>query len=259
MNAISEEYLRDAYEVKGKSTYEIALENNTYPNRIRRLLKKYRIRLKNKSEAQSSALKSGRHKHPTRGKKRSEDVKIKISESMARSWQMMSEQEKERRVSLAKQQWSNMTISEQESFRQLAADAVRQAAIHGSKLEQFLLRELKKNGYHVVFHPENILVREQLQIDLFLPELKVAIEVDGPAHFFPIWGEENLAKHLLSDNAKTGLVIQAGYVMIRIKHIAKSLSKIHERKLLAKVLYQLDSIKSKFPAEHERLVEIEVR
>jgi very-short-patch-repair endonuclease len=241
------------------STYEIAVECDTYPNKVRRLLLKYKIPLRDKSTAQANALKQGRHTHPTKGIKHPESVKVKISESMGRLWQAMPPAERDRRIAMAKQQWEDMTVDEREQFKRLATDAVRVAAVEGSKLEKYLLHELRKQGYEIKFHAENVVANEDLQIDLFLPTMKVAIEIDGPAHFYPIWGEENLAKHLVSDNEKTGLIIQAGYVMIRIKHLVKSTSKMQERKLLATLISELNKIDKEFPPAEKRLIEIEVK
>lgn len=259
MSELNEDYLRDAYSTRGMSTYEIAQECHTYPNKVRRALMKYGLVRRDKSEAQANALKQGRHKHPTKGTQRSESTRIKISEKLASSWKAMSDKQREHRVETARVQWMKMSEAEQEEFKRLATEAVRAAATNGSKLEKFILSELRQRNYNVIFHAEQVVVREQLQIDLFLPDLRVAIEIDGPAHFYPIWGQENLAKHLVRDNVKTGLLLQAGYVMIRIKHIAKNLSKIHERHLLTKLLQVLESISGAFPADGQRLIEIEVK
>ena len=59
-NAISKMYLKES-----KSTYEIAQEFNTYPNKIRRTLKTLGVSLRDKSKAQTVAIKNGRHEHPT--------------------------------------------------------------------------------------------------------------------------------------------------------------------------------------------------
>lgn len=256
MDDLSEPYLRDAYEVRLLSTYQIAKEKNTYPNRVRRALKKYGILLRDKSDAQSVALQSGRHKHPTKGKERSESIKIKISESMAKVWDKMGDTERQRRIELAKKQWQEMSIEEQKDFKRLATEAVRVTASEGSKLERYILTELKVRGYVVQFHPENLLSQEKMQIDLLLPQLKIAIEIDGPSHFYPIWGEENLAKKLLSDNMKTGLLIQAGYAVFRVKYLAKTLSKIQERKILAHIVSLIEEVSAKF---EPKLIEIEMR
>ena len=65
-----------------KSTYEIADALKTYPNKVRRLLKKLGIAPRNHSEAQSAALTSGRTTHPTKGTVRSEATKKAICEKI---------------------------------------------------------------------------------------------------------------------------------------------------------------------------------
>ncbi len=88
-NLSSEEttnFLIEQYINKGKSTYEIAEQLNTYPNKVRRLLVKAGVELRNKSTAQSNAITTGRHKHPTKGTTRSEEDKIKISDGMYNHW-----------------------------------------------------------------------------------------------------------------------------------------------------------------------------
>ena len=70
------DFLIDAYVSENKSTYQIAEELRTYPNKVRRALKFLGVNLKSKGEAQSVALKQGRHKHPTKGKQRTNADKI---------------------------------------------------------------------------------------------------------------------------------------------------------------------------------------
>lgn len=254
----SEQYIIHAYSQQKKSTYVISKEIGSYPNYIRRILEKNNIPLRTKSEAQSVAIENGRHKHPTKGTKRSESTKIKISESVAKSWAAISQEEKERRIQTAKTNWENIPEDEKEELRKLAAEAVRDTAKNGSKLEKFLLIELRRKGYRVEFHRENLVTNEKLQTDIFLPDQNVIIEIDGPAHFFPIWGEESLTKHLNADRQKNGLLIQSGYCVIRIKHLVKTISEIHKRKVLTAVLGMLKSINEKFPEPDKRLIEIEV-
>ena len=70
MSKIDEEYVIKRYG-ENHSTYSIAKELGTYPKKIERILKKNGHELRSKGEAQSLAIKSGRTKHPTKGKKRS--------------------------------------------------------------------------------------------------------------------------------------------------------------------------------------------
>ena len=70
------EYIIEQYVNEKKSTYEIAQDLKTYPNKIRRALNTLGVDLRDKSSAQTVAIESGRHEHPTRGKKRTEAEKV---------------------------------------------------------------------------------------------------------------------------------------------------------------------------------------
>lgn len=236
------EYLYEEYVVKERGMEDIAQENNTYKSKVRRLLQKYGYAIRTKSEAQKASLKHGRRPHPTFGTKRSTETKDKIGDSMSASWNSLTPEAREKRIAFYKQQWQLMTLEEQLAFRERAAKAIRLAARYGSKLEKFLVAGLRVAGYNVVFHNEKILEREELQIDILLPDNNVAIEVDGPSHFLPIWGEEKLQKNIERDNTKNGLLMQHGYTVFRVKYLSKNVSKKRMRELLEKLLDALKSV-----------------
>ena len=253
----NKDFLVREYVENNRSTYWISEKLGTYPNKVRRALKFLGVDLKSKSEAQSNALKSGRHKHPTKGRKRTEEERIKISEGMANHWENMSEEERDRRIALAKKQWEEMTENEKSELRSMAAEAVRRASQEGSKIEKFLKEGLTSEGYDVIFHMKGLIPAENLEVDLFVPSLKTAIEIDGPAHFLPIWGEDSLQKNIRSDAKKSGLILSKGYCMIRVKQINKNVSEKSKRKTLALILTELAKISKKFPAKSKRYIEIE--
>ena len=254
--AIDEGFVIKQYR-NNKSTYEIAKELGTYPNKIRRILIKNGEKVRDKSKAQTIALKTGRHKHPTKGKNRTEEEKIKISDGMALHWENMDEDERNHRVSQAKKQWEEMSDADRENLRHAAAQAVRLASREGSKSEKFLREGLTEAGYDVIFHKKGLIPNDRLEVDLFLPELKVAIEVDGPSHFFPIWGESNLQKHIRADAHKSGLLLKAGYIVLRVKHLTKSVSNKSQRTVLEAVVECLSKIEAKFPPKGKRFIEME--
>ena len=253
----NKDFLVREYVENNRGTYWISEKLGTYPNKVRRALKFLGVDLKSKSEAQSNALKSGRHKHPTKGRKRTEEERIKISEGMANHWENMSEEERDRRIALAKKQWEEMTENEKSELRSMAAEAVRRASQEGSKIEKFLKEGLTSEGYDVIFHMKGLIPAENLEVDLFVPSLKTAIEIDGPAHFLPIWGEDSLQKNIRSDAKKSGLILSKGYCMIRVKQINKNVSEKSKRKTLALILTELGKISKKFPAKSKRYIEIE--
>jgi very-short-patch-repair endonuclease len=251
----NEKQILDLYEKRQWSTYQIAEKMNTYPNKIRRILQKHGIVLRRATDAQKNALNNGRAKHPTAGTKRSESTKKKISESQGLVWDSLSEQEKLHRSQIGKEAWEQKTEIEKTNLILQAQEAVRESSRKGSKLEHFLLSELSKQNIKVEFHKEHWLQNQNLQIDLYLPSYRAAIEVDGPSHFKPVWGQENLARNIKADQQKTGLILQGNLVMIRIKQ-DKSLTQRYMRDILKKLLLLLDNIKQDYPKENERYFEI---
>jgi very-short-patch-repair endonuclease len=209
--------LNKLYIEEKKSFQDIAKIYNTYSNKIRRDAKKLHIKIRNKSDAQKNAINTGKHKHPTKGKQRTQEIKNKIGLSLISSWDSLSEQEKNNRKQKAKDLWDNLSEDEKNQRLKMANNAVREASKVGSKLEHYILNHLIKNGYKVDFHKEQILSNTKLQLDLFVPSLNIAIEVDGPSHFLPVWGEDSLKKNIKYDNKKSGLIIGKGLKLIRIK------------------------------------------
>jgi very-short-patch-repair endonuclease len=236
-----EKFLSTAYNKKKMSWISIAKELSTYPNKVRR--------------AQRVALKQGRSEHPTEGTERSEATKIKISDSQGKIWDSLTEREKAKRSLIAKEVWDRKTEAEKQDIISKGSEAIRKASKEGSKLEKFILRELTKRNYRVQFHKEHWLKNQNLETDLFVEDLRTVIEVDGPSHFEPVWGEENLKKNQRSDLEKTGLVLAQGLVLIRIKQ-TKRISNRYLRSVLERLLEVISSIEEKFPEENKRYIEI---
>lgn len=246
------------YVEQNKSTYEIAEQFKTYPNKIRRILIKSGIDLKSKSEAQKNAIDRGVAIHPTSGKKRSQQEKLKISSGLQKYWDNMSEDLYQEKIKQAKDRWHNMSQSDKTNMQEAAIKSIQIAGKEGSKLEKFIYAELIKHGHKVDFHKKQLIQNENLEIDMYLPLLKTIIEIDGPSHFLPIWGEEKLQKQIKADFHKTGLILNKGMVIIRIKNLSDSVSLANREKLKLDILKQLDKIKESFPQKSERLIEIEI-
>lgn len=251
-------YLRE-YIQKERSPADIAKEHDTYPNKIRREIQSFGYRLRDKSTAQKVAIKHGRNSHPTEGKTRSADERRKISASMAKAWDDMDDIERRRRTEIGKRQWAKMPKAKREEFKRLAAKAVRQASEEGSKLERFIATGLGTAGYNILFHIPTMLGKEEkVMVDILIPDMKVAIDVHGPTHFMPIWGEERLEKTEKEDAEKMKLFVSNGFVFFRVIHMAKTVSEVDKQVLLEVILAKLENIKNKFPKRGERLVQLEV-
>ena len=116
---------------------------------------------------------------------------------------------------------------------------------------------MTKAGYETIFHKRGLLANDKLEVDLFLPVLRTAIEIDGPAHFVPIWGETNLQRHIRADAQKAGLLINRGFAIIRVKNLIKNLSAKNMRDVLNSIIVELKKIEEEFPPPTKRLIEIE--
>ena len=104
-----------------------------------------------------------------------------------------------------------------------------------------------------------IIPSENLEIDLYIPELKTIIEVDGPQHFLPIFGEEKLSETIKLDSTKNGLLISKGFCVIRIKYLCKSWSRSVGRKLWDLVYEEVRKVQDKFPPKTKRFIELEIK
>jgi very-short-patch-repair endonuclease len=243
--------LQELYVVQQKSFADIALEYNTYPNKVRRDAVSLNIKIRNKSEAQKNALNSGKHKHPTKGSQRSESTKNKIGMSVMKAWDSLSDAEIAQRKQKSKEAWDSLDEETKKQITNSAHKAVRQSSKTGSKLEAFLLSKLIEDGYKVEFHKEQTLSNTKLQIDLFVPKISTVIEVDGPSHFLPVWGEETLKRNVSYDQKKEGLILGKGMVLIRIKQ-TKDFSKSRSLLIYDKLKNILKSIEQEFPKQDQR-------
>jgi very-short-patch-repair endonuclease len=97
----------------------------------------------------------------------------------------------------------------------------------------------------------------QLEVDMFLPEIKTAIEIDGPSHFRPIWGEDKLQKQQNADTVKQGLILGQGFTILRIRQYDRNISITRMNFILQCIIEQLKEIEA--GDGKPRLIEIEVK
>lgn len=243
--------LKNEYEVSNDSFSVIAKKYSTYANKIRRDAIKLGIKIKDKSEAQKNALSKGVVEHPTKGKTRTSEEKAKIGMGVMQNWESLDASQLEDRQKKARENWNNLSDDTKANMLNLANAAVREAGKSGSKLEKFLLKALLRDGYKAEFHKEQSLLTTKLQIDLFLPELDTAIEVDGPSHYEPVWGTDSLNRNIKYDQKKTGLILGKGLVLIRIKQ-TKDFAPARAEVIYSELKSVIDNIKDKFPDKDNR-------
>lgn len=255
---MNEQRIIDLYTKENKSTYEIAEMLNTYPNKVRRILSKNGVHIKTKSEAQKNALLNGIAKIPTQGHKRTEEEKLKISRGLKKSWESLGDAEYKERVDAARSRWYNMSESDKDKMLSQAIQAVRVAGKEGSKLEKFLYKALTAEGYKIDYHKKQLIANENLEIDIYVPSMKTVIEIDGPSHFLPIWGEEKLQKQIRADSHKTGLILSKGCAIIRVKNLSDSVALATKEDLKNQIVAMLAKFANQFPDKSERYIEIEI-
>lgn len=251
---MDDKYIVTEYE-NGKSLPELAEEFNTYPNKIRRRLLKLGVKMRDKSESQKIALSSGRTEHPTKGKARSEDTKLKLSNAAANTWANYTPSELKSIKQKLTDAWGKKSKEDLLDMQKKAATAISKAGREGSKMEKFLLEKLPERGYNILAHKKGLIPNTNLEPDFVLPDIKVIIEIDGPTHFFPIFGQETLDKTIASDAEKNGLFLQHGYCVLRIRHICKTLTEFKKRAALEEIVSQLEYIKKHHVSS---IIEIEI-
>lgn len=247
------------YTKDNKSTLEIAKELKLSISTVRRTLIKNGVELRDKQTAQSLAIKEGRAEHPTKGKERSEDTRQKIAKGQHEVWKSMPDEERERRSQMSQEQYSKLSLVERDEMQERRHAGVRRAAKEGSKMEKFVKGFLLNAGFSVQYHRANFLPNINLEVDLLVPELKTAIEIDGPSHFLPIWGELALRKTIDADAQKAGLLLSVGYVLIRVKCLNKNISNFLLEETGKQIVEKLNQIKAKFPDKNNRFIEIEIK
>lgn len=241
----------------GKSLREVAEKFNVSATTIMRIIKKYG-KLREKSEAQRNAIVTGRAKHPTKGKKRDLEVRQRIGKKVEEAWNTIDEAEYERRINISKENWKNMDEEKKSELRTKSAKAIRAAAANGSKLEHLVREFLIKNGFNVLIHKKELVPNTKLECDILVPELKTVIELDGPSHYLDIWGQERLQKTQRADHEKNGLLLQYGYVIIRLRYPGEALSLQSKQRLEHQLLELMNRVKTGLKQE-EKLIIVEVK
>ncbi len=246
--------MRSDYE-NGLSVAEVARKYNRSPSYVDRLFKKIGVKIRTRSEAQKLALESGRSKNPTKGVGHSDSAKINMSEKAANRWARMPEGERKKIQMLAKERWDKIPESEKIEMRRRAGVALRKVAKEGSEIEQYLEKGLVEAKYNTLKHVKDFMNGEY-EIDLYLKDEGIAIELDGPHHFLPIFGDKRFEQTMKFDAAKNGALIGMGLTIIRVKCLCKKLTEKIKRDTLDLIIKTVEKIRS--GEITSKLVEVEL-
>lgn len=247
----------DDYE-SGMSIREIAESLNTYPNKIARMIKQSGYTLRSKKEAGRIAFDQGKISPPMLGKKRTKEEKHNISIKRSKKWSEVSESDREIFKQNAKENWELKSPEQRLEMQKKAGQALRKASTEGSKAERFLYEELTKAGYDVIIHKVGLIPGQRFEVDLYIPSLRTAIEIDGPQHFLPVYGETSLSRNIKYDAIKNGALLSKGFCVIRVKYLLRHVSLRSNNQLVELIKSELTKISNKFPDQKDRLIELEI-
>jgi very-short-patch-repair endonuclease len=242
----------------GSSIREIAMLYETYPNKISRALKKSGKELRSREEAAKVAVNAGKIKPPMLGKKRTQEEKDNISVKRSQKWKEMPDKDLEDFRQAAKERWDSLSVQDRMDNQRKAGEALRRASVEGSKAEKFLYERLTKEGYDVIIHKTGLIPGQKYEVDLFMPSMLIAIEIDGPQHFLPVYGEENLRRNIKYDSIKNGALLGRGMCVIRVRYMLKHNSQSSNVRLFELVLNTVKQIEAKFPEPQDRFIELEI-
>lgn len=226
--SINEEDIRRLYHDEGLSMREVASRVDVPLATLSRFMKKHGISSRSKEQAQKNYLRDNTHQ--MQGKSHTDETKKKISKSLGVFWDNLSHEDKEelrKKIGAAwRRKWQAMSEAEQKAFIEDLSSKQRAQAGKGSRLERFISEELQKRGYTVEERSTNYTAGKHFEVDLALPTERIAIEVDGPTHFRPIHGEEQLRQQQERDARKDEMIMSLGYSVLRIRDNNGPLSQV---------------------------------
>ena len=86
-----------------------------------------------------------------------------------------------------------------------------------SKAETYLSELIRHDFPSLkIIQNDRALLPSGLEVDIIIPRLKLAIELNGPIHYFPLFGDEKLAKIRAADILKQVEIQTAGYSLLVI-------------------------------------------
>lgn len=233
MAEINEHEVRRLYYEERLSMRKVADAIGVPLATLSRYMKKHGITARSKASAQKNFLTD--NDHQMKGRKHTAETKKKISHALGDFWESLTDEEREavkRKIGAAWQRkWEAMTESQRKLMMQDLASKARAAQGKGSRLERFIAEELRTRGYLVEERTTNYTAGKSFEIDIALPTERIAIEVDGPTHFLPIYGEEHLEQQQERDARKDELVNSAGYNMLRVQDNNGPLSQLRIDKI----------------------------
>lgn len=241
--------------VDGQSSLEVAKKYNMALTTVTRILKKSGV-TRSRSESQKLALEKGKSINPTKGVGHSKATKEALSENGAHRWARLTGPERQVFKDRAKERWDLIDPEKKKEMQSLAGSALQKTTKEGSLAEKLVAQALIDAGYVVRRQVKNYM-NGAYEIDILLPDDGIVVELDGPQHFLPIWGEERLQKTIQNDMTKNGVLMGYGLTVIRVKYIVKNLTEKIKRDLCSQVKKLVASVVAN--KTDKKLIEVEFK
>ena len=103
-----------------------------------------------------------------------------------------------------------------------------------SELENRIEQHIKAFYPNLMYTPNDRDILGGLELDFYFPTLHLAVEINGPAHFIPIWNEETLKRTHQNDMIKINYCKKKN---IRLLHITDILDRKNDNSLEIFTLY----------------------
>jgi hypothetical protein len=225
-NQLTAEFLHTYYVQQQKSTVEISKMTETYPEQVRRALKKYNIPVRSRSKASRNFYENG-GENARKGYKFTEQEKEVASLIAKEFWLSGDSSEARKKISKSsKKMWENVSDEEKKEIVARLHQACRLASINGSKT-QIHIAELLQNkyGYEVLTGVTQLVGIGNLEVDIALPAKSIVIEVDGITHFDDVYSDNRFERAQEHDARKNNILNQAGWSVIRVQLMCERYSK----------------------------------
>ncbi|MHC5056388.1 MAG: DUF559 domain-containing protein [Planctomycetota bacterium] len=251
MNAV-----RRCIEVEKLSTYGTADKLGCNQSHVVRLIAKYNkanpsnpIKKRNKSEAQKNFIKrTGSHQRS--GTTHTEEAREQISDSMKEVYDGPRGDEIREKISQQRQEeWAQMSAADKAEVLETLKSSSRAKAMsgEGSNFENFLAEKLEEHGFVVEVRTKAYTPGQKFHVDIALPQEQIIIEVDGPTHWSPIYGDDELRKVQDKDKLKDNTLTNMGWNVLRVQDGSGSTT----RARFVRVLDQVEFIRDKYKGKKQ--------
>ena len=160
-------------------------------------------------------------------------------------WENMTKEEKVAaklvRSEIGKSAWEKKTDEEKKKAVKKMRIGNSKKGRKGSKNENAVADMLINAGFDIIQRSRDFTPGRRFEIDIAIPKERIAIEWDGPNHFAPIYGEENLELVKAKDKIKNYSLVRAGWTVVRVRDHSTSSTMSFCRRACDKIIQTIEN------------------